>query len=375
MAGIYIHIPFCKQACHYCNFHFSTHLSHKNDLVAALVREATLQKSYLRDEVTSIYYGGGTPSLLEVSELERITASIKDNFQTSQIDEFTVEVNPDDVTTSKMDGYKKLGIDRLSMGVQSFHDKDLEFMNRAHTAKEATASIDIARKAGFEDMTIDLIYGTPTLDDKAWEENLQRTIDLGLPHISAYALTVEPGTALAHFVDKGQVPQVEDARSAAHFEMAMEILEDAGYVHYEISNFALPGREAVHNSKYWTGEHYLGLGPGAHSYNGLSRQWNVASNKKYIDAVTEEGKVPFELEELTEVNQFNEYLLTRLRTRYGVLVDEVGEPFRAGLREALSEKAALDEVMEDGGRYRLTRKGKLIADQVVADMLADEVES
>jgi oxygen-independent coproporphyrinogen-3 oxidase len=372
MAGIYLHIPFCKQACHYCNFHFSTSLKRKEEMVLAIGKELELQKNYLKGaELKSIYFGGGTPSLLNEKELAFLLEKIGGYHQIAEDAEITLEANPDDISSGKLEMWKRQSINRLSIGIQSFSEEDLSFMNRAHNASEARNCIDLARSAGFTDLTADLIYGSPTTSDKQWAENIEIMLNYGLPHISAYCLTVEPRTALDHFVRKGKVPPVDEQKSARQYEYLQDRLAEAGYVHYEISNFALPGREAKHNSSYWLGQPYLGVGPSAHSFNGQSRQWNVANNAKYLKALSA-GKIPFELEEITSSVRYDEYVMTRLRTIWGCSMDDltaIGPEYAAHFQGHIGpfiEKGWIEE--GEDGIFRLTRAGRLVADYVSGEL-------
>jgi oxygen-independent coproporphyrinogen-3 oxidase len=371
MAGIYLHIPFCRQACHYCNFHFSTSLKLKNEFVAALLKEISLQKNYLPAEpVNTIYFGGGTPSLLTVEELSDILQTIKNHFSVSPDVEITLEANPDDINELKLADWKQAGVNRLSIGVQSFFEEDLRWMNRAHTAQQAIDNLQLAR-AQFPNMTIDLIYGTPTLPDEKWQHNVQQAIALGIPHVSCYALTVEPGTALASMINKHKTTDVNTEDQARQFLLLMDWMQEAGYEHYEISNFALPGKRSRHNSSYWQGASYLGLGPSAHSFNGASRQWNISNNALYIQSLKED-KVPFEIETLTDTQRLNEYIMTSLRTVEGLDVQWVasrfGEKAAGQLQTASKPFIEIGNMQWHNGHLQLTRQGKLFADGMAADL-------
>ena len=304
MAGIYIHIPFCKQACHYCDFHFSTSLKHKDELLQCIHEELQLQRPYLENQtVETIYFGGGTPSLLSASELNKIIDTVHQNFEVLNQAEITLEANPDDLGIEKLKELRNTAINRLSIGVQSFFDEDLKWMNRAHQAQEAETAVKRAQDFGLENITIDLIYGYPLLSDEKWNNNIQKTIDLTIPHISSYSLTVESQTALDSFIKKGQQKPLDEMQSATQFKFLIQELTQNGFEHYEISNFAKPNQYAKHNTNYWRGIHYLGIGPSAHSFNGQSRQWNIANNAKYIQEITLK-KVPFTLETLSLENKF-----------------------------------------------------------------------
>ncbi len=372
MPGIYLHIPFCKQACHYCNFHFTTSLKHKGAIVAAILKELELQRDYLGGaEIGSVYFGGGTPSLLEVSELEQIFSKITALHRIAANAEITLEANPDDLTAEKLSALRRYTpVNRLSIGIQSFNDEDLRWMNRAHSAAHAHACLRDALAAGFDDLTIDLIYGAPTTSDAQWAENLQLAFEYGILHLSCYCLTVEDGTALGTFVRKGQQPPVDEEKAARQFEHLMSAAAERGYEHYEISNFALPGRYARHNSSYWRGEHYLGIGPSAHSFNGHSRQWNLANNALYIKAL-EENKIPFEAETLTPAQRYNEYVMTSLRTMWGTDLEkirEMGEPFAVYFRQEVGVFLNNGTIENVGKIYRLSPAGKLLADGIAAEL-------
>ena len=371
MSGIYLHIPFCRQACHYCNFHFSTSLKLKNEFVDALLKEIDLQKNYLPPEtVNTIYFGGGTPSLLTQQELSAILHALRRQFPVAANAEITLEANPDDINEQKLLEWKQAGINRLSIGVQSFFEEDLRWMNRAHSAQQAIDNLQLAIKH-FPNITIDLIYGGPTLPDEKWQHNVQQAIAIGVPHISCYALTVEPGTALASLISKHKTAEVNTEDQARQFLLLMDWLQQAGFEHYEISNFALPGMRSRHNSSYWQGASYLGLGPSAHSFNGHSRQWNMANNALYIQSL-QENKVPFEIETLTNTQRLNEYIMTSLRTMEGLDLGWVVSRF--GEREANQLQRDAQPYIDSGKmRYnnnhlQLTKEGKLFADGIAAEL-------
>lgn len=374
MAGIYLHIPFCKQACYYCNFHFSTSLAQKDAMVQAILREIQLQQNYLDGlAVSSIYFGGGTPSILPEEDLQALLQALHQHFNITPDAEITLEANPDDLTAAKLAALKAAGINRLSIGVQSFHEEDLQWMNRAHNSQQATQCITLAQAAGFENITIDLIYGGPTLSDEGWAANVQQAIALKVPHLSCYALTVEAGTALDHFIKKKKMAAVDTDKAARHFEQLMQWMQAAGYEHYEISNFALPGWHSRHNSSYWQGKSYLGIGPSAHSFNGTSRQWNIANNTAYIKAI-QQGHLLFEKEILTPAMALNEYIMTSLRTAAGCNLQWVAEKFGIPLRQQL-EKASQQFLqngwmLRDQDTLRLTPQGKLFADGIAAELFS-----
>ena len=374
MAGIYIHIPFCRQACHYCNFHFTTSLTRKNELIAALLKELDLRQNYLQNEaVETIYLGGGTPSLLEVSDLEKLLGSIWKNFSTSPSTEITLEANPDDISEEKIREWLDTGINRLSIGVQSFFEEDLLWMNRAHNAKQAKDSLELACRH-FKNITVDLIYGTPMLTDDKWEKNVEKILSFDIPHISCYALTVESKTALQKMIKLGKTEDVNPDKQSDQFLLLMRWLKDAGYEHYEISNFAKPGFRSRHNTSYWQGKKYLGIGPSAHSFDGVSRQWNISNNNTYIDSL-KTNSLPFEKEILTAAQQLNEYIMTSLRTIEGIDVRVVEKKFGKKEKEQLlqSVKKYMENkkvVVSETGNLILTNEGKLLADGIASDLFS-----
>ena len=372
MAGIYIHIPFCRQACHYCNFHFSTSLQLKNDFITALLGEIALQKSYLKDEeVKTIYFGGGTPSILSTEELKKILKAVYSTYQIGPSPEITLEANPDDINADKLNQWKEIGINRFSIGIQSFFDEDLQWMNRVHTATEAEQCIKQVREAGFENFSIDLIYGGPTLTDEHWRQNIEKVIAINIPHISCYALTVEPKTALDKMIQQKKKEAVDAEKQAKHFLLLMEALRKEGYEHYEISNFAKPGFRSKHNSSYWLGNNYLGLGPSAHSFNGKSRQWNIANNALYIQSL-KTNELNFEKEELTITQRLNEYIMVSLRTMEGLDLNYVKEKFGEAFSNKLHSSAISNKynskLLTLNSKLTLTDEGKLFADGIAADL-------
>jgi len=371
MSGIYIHIPFCKQACHYCDFHFSTSVKRKGELVDMLCKELALRKNELPDNlIETIYFGGGTPSLLNGEELTQIFNSIYSNFQVSENAEITLEANPDDLSIEKLEVLNAAGINRLSIGVQSFFEEDLKLMNRAHNAKEALESIQMAKEY-FDNISIDLIYGIPGMAEERWKENLKIALDLNLPHFSCYALTVEPNTALKKFIEKGIIKPVDDEAAKAHFDILVETLENEGFVHYEFSNFGKPGYFSRNNTAYWFGKPYLGIGPSAHSFDGNSRKWNISNNSLYIKAL-QKDKLTMQEEKLSEVDKYNEYVMTRLRTMWGVSPDEVEEKFGLRYKNYLMEQAdpylKKDLMSLKNGNLHITAKGKFLGDGISSDL-------
>ena len=377
MAGIYIHIPFCKQACVYCNFHFSTSMKLKNDFLSALLKEIDIRKEYLQGEsIETIYFGGGSPSILQLREIESILQRLRQNFSIHDSVEITLEANPDDIDKEKALQWRELGINRLSLGVQSFFDDDLKWMNRAHAAEQSLRSIEHVKNAGFSNLTIDLIYGTPTLTDEKWKQNVERCFQFDIPHLSCYALTVEPKTALDALIRKQEMHDIDADDQARQFDLLIEWTEANGYEHYEISNFSKPGMRSRHNTSYWQQKKYLGLGPSAHSFNGSSRQWNIANNSLYISSL-QNGVASFELESLSPVQRINEYIMTSLRTTEGLDLEfvtrEFGEKAVANIENHLPKHRANESLFKEGNSIRLTRKGKLFADGIAADLFLDHV--
>lgn len=371
MAGIYIHIPFCKRACHYCNFHFSTGTQMIAPMSDAIIKEIKLRKDYLSEPIQTIYFGGGTPSILPQGDLERMLSAIHQYFAVAADAEITMEANPDDITNERLTNWKNAGVNRLSIGIQSFFEEDLVWMNRAHNATQALECITMAQACGITNITIDLIYGTPTLTDEKWQANVARAIELGVPHLSCYALTVEPKTALETMIAQHKLEDVDPEKQGRHFELLMQWLSDAGYEHYEISNFAKPGFRSQHNSSYWTGAHYLGIGPSAHSFNGGSRQWNIANNALYLQSL-EKDEVPAEIEDLTPVQQLNEYIMTSLRTREGLSLDKVlvhwGKDIATSLDSLVGVYVTEGKMVRENNHLVLTPSGKLFADGIASDL-------
>lgn len=385
MSGIYIHIPFCKQACHYCDFHFSTSMKNKDAFLNALKKEIELQKEYFspsfkaplsfskekRADVQTIYFGGGTPSLLSQSELMGVFDSLNKHFIISPDAEITLEANPDDLTAKKIKELKDTPFNRLSIGIQSFYDEDLKLMNRAHNSNEALSAVKASQDKGFENITIDLIYGIPTLTNDKWKHNLQLAFDLQVKHISSYSLTVEPKTALAHMVKEGKIKSMDEQQSADQFEIMLEEMRKNNFIQYEISNFSQDNFFSRHNSNYWLKENYLGLGPSAHSYNGYSRQWNISNNALYIQSL-EKNKVPFEEETLTVSQHYNEYILTSLRTMWGTDLNHIelrfGSDYLTYCLNEAEKHINAQEVRKEGNKLFLTDKGKLFADKIAGNL-------
>ena len=371
MAGIYIHIPFCKQACHYCDFHFSTNLRKKQDMVSALQKELLLRKDELKnEEVQTIYFGGGTPSVLEIGEINEIIKTVDENYRVIEHPEITLEANPDDLSIKKIKELSDSPINRLSIGIQSFFDQDLKLMNRAHDAKEADLCLNEAKKY-FDNISIDLIYGIPGMTNARWEENINKALSYELPHISSYALTVEPKTALKAFIDKGIIPNVDDEVAEEQFNILYTLLEKEGFINYEISNFGKEGYFSKNNTAYWKGKKYIGIGPSAHSYDGTKRGWNINNNSKYIRSI-KENILPLEEEVLSKTDRYNEYVMTALRTIWGVSLDKIRNEFGTNYYEYLldqSDKYMKEKLLvTEGDKLSVTKKGKFLCDGIASDL-------
>lgn len=371
MAGIYLHIPFCKQACYYCDFHFSTSLKKKDELVSCLIKELELRKEKLENDIIeTIYFGGGTPSLLSTKEIEDIIKTIYNCYNVIENPEITLEANPDDLSKNQIIQLSKTSINRLSIGVQSFFEEDLQLMNRAHNAKEAKDCLSAAI-GSFDNITVDLIYGIPNMTNERWKENLQMLFDLGIKHISSYALTIEPKTALESFIKQGKYPDVDEKVAREHFDILIEETTKQGFIHYEISNFGKPNYFSKHNTSYWQGKKYIGIGPSAHSFNKTHRNWNVANNAKYIKAL-QENRLSNEVEELSVSDRFNEYVMTGLRTIWGVSLDMIEKEFGINFKERLllsAEKFIHNGLLiEESNTIKTTAKGKFLADGLASEL-------
>lgn len=380
MAGIYIHIPFCKQACFYCDFHFSTSLKKKDELILALIKELELRKDELENQtIETIYFGGGTPSLLTNTELESILNSVYQNYKVVEHPEITLEANPDDLSNNRVVELSKSPINRLSIGIQSFFEDDLKSMNRAHNSAEAKSCLEEATRY-FGNITIDLIYGIPNMSLEKWEDNLQIAFGFGINHISSYALTVEPKTALDTFIETGKYPPIDEALALQHFNRLVEKTEAQGFVHYEISNFGKPNYFSKHNTSYWQGKTYVGIGPSAHSFNKTQRSWNVANNSKYIKTI-QNNSLPNTVEILSIKDQYNEYIMTGLRTIWGVSLSKVENDFgyeylqflkKASKRyiaeELLVISSYLDENIKGVKKLTTTQKGKFLVDGIASEL-------
>lgn len=372
MAGIYIHIPFCRKACLYCDFHFSTNLDNKKKLVDAICKEIENRKEYLENKtVNSIYFGGGTPSLLSLEELEQILSTIQTNFNANEKAEVTFELNPEDAEINYLQEIKKLGVNRLSIGLQSFNEEELKWMNRAHNAQQNFDCIKIAQQVGFDNISIDLIYGSKFQTPETWRKTLRTAFDLNTQHISSYNLTVESRTQLQHLIKEKKEKDVDSEMSSHLFDILIEETEKNGFNQYEISNFCKPGFIAEHNSNYWKGLSYLGVGPSAHSYNGISRRFNVRSNAQYIQA-TESGKPFYEEEILTANDKYNEYILTRLRTEWGCDVEEMqksfGEKYVTHFLNQLEPYKQKNFISINQNVITLNKQGKHFADGIASDL-------
>ncbi|PKP51183.1 MAG: coproporphyrinogen III oxidase [Bacteroidetes bacterium HGW-Bacteroidetes-12] len=373
MAGIYIHIPFCKQKCSYCDFHFSTNLTHRKAIIDAICKEIQQKKELLpnSEKITTIYVGGGTPSLLFEEELTQLVDAIYKHYNLSSAIEFTLECNPDDIDNNKLRIVKNIGVNRLSIGVQSFFDEDLKFFNRAHNQQQAEKSILLSQDAGIENITIDLIYNSPLLTLKKWEQNLDKFSALKIPHLSAYTLTVEPKTALHHLVKTKQIQLPADEQAILQFKLLLEKTKQAGLIHYEVSNFGKEGFFSQHNSNYWKGENYLGIGPSAHSFVKNKRSWNVSSNTKYTNAINQ--NLPyFEEEIIDEITAYNEYVLTRLRTLWGVDIHYIKNTFSAEINAYFTKELAAykntDLITISKNKLTLTPEGIFLADKITSDL-------
>ena len=371
MSGIYIHIPFCKKACHYCNFHFSTNQNSKSAFIKAVCKELVLRKTeYASEEIQSIYFGGGTPTVLEVSELEEILQVVYEHYKVSDTSEITLEANPDDLDEEKIKALSNTKINRLSIGIQSFHESDLTAMNRAHNALEAKNCLEMAMTY-FDNITIDLMFGMPTMSVAQWRQNLQTAFGFGVKHLSCYALTVEPKTALEHFINKGSHPPMDDNLSAKHFEVLLEETLAQGLTHYETCSFGHPDYFSKHNTSYWLGKSYMGVGPSAHSFDGIKRSWNISNNSKYIKSLESDVR-PFESEVLSVENRFNEYIMTGLRTMWGISLEKIETDFGLKIKQQLLEnskkfKVSKTLVLEEN-HLKITKTGKFLSDGIASDL-------
>lgn len=389
MSGIYIHIPFCKQACHYCDFHFSTSLKKKDEMILALAKEIEMRKSEFQDEIVeTIYFGGGTPSILSIEDLRFLIDAVYRNYKVVENPEITLEANPDDLhldfarfdyekdlsvrakSRTIFEAYKEIGINRLSIGIQSFFEDDLKLMNRAHNAEESKKCLEIASQY-FDNISIDLIYGIPEMSNEKWLQNIETALSFGVPHISSYALTVEPKTALHSFIQKGIIPQPDDEVAQKHFHILVDKLSENGFIHYELSNFGKENYFSKNNSSYWLGKKYIGIGPSAHSYDGKNRGWNLSNNSLYIKSI-QENKLPIEIETLTKTDRYNEYIMTGLRTIWGISLERIEQEFGKTYLDYLKKQAAKfieDHLLfVDENILRTTKKGKFLSDGIASDL-------
>ena len=380
-AGIYIHIPFCKQACHYCDFHFSTSMQKKDEMVLALAKEIKLRKSEFQNEsVATIYFGGGTPSRLSIADLRFLIATIYEQYTIVEKPEITLEANPDDLSESYLLELKAIGVNRLSIGIQSFFEDDLKLMNRAHNSEEAKKCLEIATRY-FDNISLDLIYGIPDLSqngeqakqmsNERWLQNIETALSFGIPHISSYALTVEPKTALNKLIQTGKIASPNDEVAQEHFMILVETLEKNGFVHYELSNFGKENYFSKNNSAYWLGKKYIGIGPSAHSYDGISRSWNIANNALYLKAI-QNDELPNEVEKLTLQDRYNEYIMTGLRTIWGVSLVRIEQEFGIDFLNYLKKKSQKfidDELLSiTDDILKPTLKGKFLTDGIASDL-------
>jgi len=371
MSGIYIHIPFCKQACHYCDFHFSTSMNKKEEMVLALAKEIRLRKSEsANEEVETIYFGGGTPSVLTSAEIDFLISEVYQNYSVIENPEITLEANPDDLSTERIVALSKSKVNRLSIGIQSFFEDDLKMMNRAHNSAEAQKCLSEASKY-FDNISIDLIYGVPGMTNEKWQLNIEKALSFGIPHISSYALTVEPKTALKKLIQTGKVAEPNDEVAQEHFIILVDTLTANGFVHYELSNFGKENYFSKNNSAYWLGKKYIGIGPSAHSYDGTSRSWNVANNPMYLKAIAID-ELPNEIETLSQSDRYNEYIMTGLRTIWGVSISRIQLEFGITFSDYLMKQA--DKFLKDGlleienDILKPTKKGKFLTDGIASDL-------
>ena len=371
MSGIYIHIPFCKQACHYCDFHFSTSMKKKDEMVLALAKEITMRKNEFSNEVVeTIYFGGGTPSVLSNEDINFLIAEVYKNYNVVENPEITLEANPDDLSAERILELSKSPINRLSIGIQSFYEEDLQLMNRAHNSAEAINCLTEATKY-FDNISLDLIYGIPGLTDEMWKKNIETALSFGIPHISSYALTVEPKTALRKLIDTGKIAEPQDELASNHFMILVETLQKNGFIHYELSNFGKEGYFSKNNSAYWLGKKYIGIGPSAHSYDGEKRGWNIANNSLYLKSI-QNDELPIETEILTISDRYNEYIMTGLRTIWGVSLERIETEFGLDYLDYLnkqSQKFLNDDLLFiENNILKPTAKGKFLTDGIASDL-------
>lgn len=371
MSGIYIHIPFCKQACHYCDFHFSTSMKKKEEMVLAIAKELQMRKNeFEKETVETIYFGGGTPSVLTTAEIDFLISEVYKNYTVAENPEITLEANPDDLSSERIIELSKSPINRLSIGIQSFFEDDLVMMNRAHNSVEAKKCLEEATQY-FDNISLDLIYGIPGMSNEKWKQNIETALSFGIPHISSYALTVEPKTALNKLIQTGKIAKPNDESAQEHFAILVETLEANNFVHYELSNFGKANYFSKNNSAYWLGKKYIGIGPSAHSYDGVSRSWNVSNNSLYIKSI-QEDQLPSEIEILSVADRYNEYIMTGLRTIWGVSLDRIETEFGSEYLDYLHKQAQrfLDDdlLFIDNAILKPTPKGKFLTDGIASDL-------
>lgn len=371
MSGIYIHIPFCKQACHYCDFHFSTSMKKKEEMVLAIAKEIQMRKNEFRNEIVeTIYFGGGTPSVLSSDEINFLISEIYKHYTVAENPEITLEANPDDLSSARIIELTQSPINRLSIGIQSFFEDDLKMMNRAHNAEEAKKCLELATHY-FDNISLDLIYGIPGMTNQKWKQNIETALSFGISHISSYALTVEPKTALNKLIQTGKIAEPKDEVAQEHFSILVEILEANGFVHYELSNFGKENYFSKNNSAYWLGKKYIGIGPSAHSYDGISRSWNVSNNALYLKSI-QKDELPNEIEILSDLDRYNEYIMTGLRTIWGVSLDRIEKEFGNYYLDYLHKQARKfiddDLLYIENNILRPTPKGKFLTDGIASDL-------
>ena len=376
MSGIYIHIPFCKQACHYCDFHFSTSMKKKDEMVLALAKEIELRKNECNEVVETIYFGGGTPSILEISDIKLLIDEVYRNYKVIENPEITIEANPDDLSNERIIELSKSKVNRLSIGIQSFFEDDLQLMNRAHNADEAKKCLEFATQY-FDNISIDLIYGMPNMSNEKWLQNIETALSFNIPHISSYALTVEPKTALKKLIEIGKIDEPKDEVAQEHFQILVDKLSDNGFIHYELSNFGKENYFSKNNSAYWLGKKYIGIGPSSHSFNGVSRSWNISNNSIYLKSIAE-NKLPSETEILSKNDRYNEYVMTGLRTIWGISLYKIEQEFGTDFLEYLlkqSEKFIADDLLFiSDDVLRTTQKGKFLCDGIASDLFLLNLE-
>ncbi|MFT7252366.1 MAG: oxygen-independent coproporphyrinogen-3 oxidase [Flavobacterium sp.] len=377
MSGIYIHIPFCKQACHYCDFHFSTSLKKKDEMILALAKEIALRKNEAENKaIETIYFGGGTPSILSTEDIKFLIDEVYRNYKVVENPEITIEANPDDLTEERIIELSNNRVNRLSIGIQSFFEDDLKMMNRAHNSNEASKCLEIATKY-FDNISLDLIYGIPGMSNEKWKQNIEKALSYNIPHISSYALTVEPKTALETFIKKGIIKEPNDEVAQEHFHILVETLQEKGFIHYELSNFGKENYFSKNNSSYWLGKKYIGIGPSAHSFDVTSRSWNIANNTLYIKSI-QDNKLPLTSEKLTKEDSYNEYIMTGLRTIWGVSLEriesEFGQEFLNYLKKQ-SQRFINDGLLEiENNILKTTKKGKFLCDGIASDLFLVNLE-